>query len=52
MNEAIETRHLITLRGRGGIVRGTYHTAYGASSEAEHTGILILNSLSPTREGR
>jgi pimeloyl-ACP methyl ester carboxylesterase len=49
MNEAIETRELITLHGLGGIVRGTYHKAYGASSNAERTGILILNSLSPTR---
>jgi pimeloyl-ACP methyl ester carboxylesterase len=49
MNEAIETRQLITLHGLGGIVRGTYHKAEGASSEAQRTGILILNSLSPTR---
>jgi pimeloyl-ACP methyl ester carboxylesterase len=49
MNEAIETRRLITLHGLGGIVRGTYHKAEGASPEAQATGILILNSLSPTR---
>jgi pimeloyl-ACP methyl ester carboxylesterase len=49
MNEAIETRELITLHGLGGVVRGTYHKADGATSEGERTGILILNSLSPTR---
>jgi len=49
MNEATETRQLITLHGAGGIVRGTYHKAHGESSEAQRTGVLILNSLSPTR---
>jgi pimeloyl-ACP methyl ester carboxylesterase len=49
MNEATEARQLITLHGLGGIVRGTYHKAEGESSEARRTGVLILNSLSPTR---
>ena len=49
MNQATETRQLITLHGVGGIVRGTYHKADGESSEAQRTGVLILNSLSPTR---
>jgi pimeloyl-ACP methyl ester carboxylesterase len=49
MNEATETRQLITLHGVGGIVLGTYHKAHGESSEAQCTGVLILNSLSPTR---
>jgi pimeloyl-ACP methyl ester carboxylesterase len=49
MNEATETRQLITLHGLGGMVRGTYHKAHGESSEAPRTGVLILNSLSPTR---
>ena len=49
MNEATETRQLITLHGLGGIVRGTYHKAQDESSEAQRTGVLILNSLSPTR---
>jgi pimeloyl-ACP methyl ester carboxylesterase len=49
MNEATETRQLITLHGVGGIVRGTYHKADGESSEAQRIGVLILNSLSPTR---
>ena len=49
MNEATETRQLITLHGVGGLVRGTYHKADGESSEAQRVGILILNSLSPTR---
>jgi pimeloyl-ACP methyl ester carboxylesterase len=49
MNEATETRQLITLRGLGGVVRGTYHKPHGESSEARRTGVLILNSLSPTR---
>jgi pimeloyl-ACP methyl ester carboxylesterase len=49
MNEATERRQLITLHGVGGIVRGTYHKADGVSSEAQRTGVLILNSLSPTR---
>jgi pimeloyl-ACP methyl ester carboxylesterase len=49
MNAATETRQLITLHGLGGLVRGTHHQAEGASTERERTGILILNSLSPTR---
>src|ERR1700728_2111406 len=49
MNEATETRQLITLHGVGGIVRGTYHKASGQSSEAQRIGVLILNSLSPSR---
>src|SRR6202044_2039583 len=49
MSDAIETRQLITLRGLGGVVRGTYHKAGGESSEAQRIGVLILNSLSPTR---
>ena len=49
MNEGTETRQLITLRGLGGVVRGTYHRPHGERSEARRTGVLILNSLSPTR---
>ena len=49
MNEGTETRQLITLRGLGGIVRGTYHRPHGEPLEAQRTGVLILNSLSPTR---
>src|SRR5271155_2042587 len=49
MNEATETRELITLHGVGDIVRGTYHKPHGERSEAQRTGVLILNSLSPTR---
>lgn len=49
MHEVTESRQLIALHGLGGIVRGTYHKAHGESSEAQRTGVLILNSLSPTR---
>ncbi|MFZ0664724.1 MAG: alpha/beta fold hydrolase, partial [Acidimicrobiales bacterium] len=49
MNEATETRQLITLDGIGGIVRGTYHKPLGGGPGAPRTGVLILNSLSPTR---
>lgn len=49
MNEATEARRLITLRWLGGVVRGTYHKAQIESPETEHTGVLILNSLSPSR---
>jgi pimeloyl-ACP methyl ester carboxylesterase len=49
MNEATERRQLITLHGLGGIVRGTYHRPHDERSEAQRTGVLILNSLSPTR---
>jgi pimeloyl-ACP methyl ester carboxylesterase len=49
MNQATETRQLITLHGVGGIVRGTYHKVQGEGSAAPRIGVLILNSLSPTR---
>jgi pimeloyl-ACP methyl ester carboxylesterase len=49
MNEAAETRQLITLQVRGGNVRGTYHKAKQESPEDRRIGVLILNSLSPTR---
>jgi pimeloyl-ACP methyl ester carboxylesterase len=49
MNEATEARRLITLHGLGCAVRGTYHKAQFESPGAERIGVLILNSLSPTR---
>jgi pimeloyl-ACP methyl ester carboxylesterase len=49
MNEATEARRLITLHGVGSAVRGTYHQAQFESQGAEHIGVLILNSLSPSR---
>jgi pimeloyl-ACP methyl ester carboxylesterase len=49
MNESTEGRQLITLHGLGGIVRGTYHQAGGEGSGTRRIGVLILNSLSPTR---
>jgi pimeloyl-ACP methyl ester carboxylesterase len=49
VNEATETRQLITLRRPGVVVRGTYHRPHGEPFEAQRTGVLILNSLSPTR---
>ncbi len=49
MNEATETRRLITLPGLGGVVRGTYHKAQLERSGTKHIGVLILNSLSPSR---
>jgi pimeloyl-ACP methyl ester carboxylesterase len=49
MNEATETRQLISLHGLGDIVRGTYHKDDGESSGAQRIAVLVLNSLSPTR---
>ena len=49
MNEATEGRRLITLHGLGGAVRGTYHKAQFESPGTKHIGVLILNSLSPSR---
>jgi pimeloyl-ACP methyl ester carboxylesterase len=56
MKESIETRELIVLDGQDVIVRGTYHKTYqdslGAQSnpiKRDRIGILILNSMSPTR---
>jgi pimeloyl-ACP methyl ester carboxylesterase len=49
MNQATERRRLITLHGLGGAVRGTYHKAQFGSPGTKHIGVLILNSLSPSR---
>ena len=49
MNEETETRRLITLRWLGGLVRGTYHIAQLKGPGTKHIGVLILNSLSPSR---
>jgi pimeloyl-ACP methyl ester carboxylesterase len=49
MNEVTETRRLITLRWHGGLVRGTYHIAQLKGPLRKHIGVLILNSLSPSR---
>ena len=49
MNEATEARRLITLHGLGGAVRGTYHKPQLESPGTKHIGVLILNSLSPSR---
>jgi pimeloyl-ACP methyl ester carboxylesterase len=46
MNEATETRRLIALHGLGAVVRGAYHIE---SEGTQRMGVLILNSLSPTR---
>jgi pimeloyl-ACP methyl ester carboxylesterase len=48
VNEATETRRLITLHGLGRAVRGTYHLARLERS-GSRVGVLILNSLSPSR---
>jgi pimeloyl-ACP methyl ester carboxylesterase len=56
MKESIETRELIVLDGWDVILRGTHHKTYdngfGAQSsriKRDRIGVLILNSLSPTR---
>jgi len=56
MNEAIERRELITLDGRGVLVRGTFHRPRGSSFDSEpgasarnRIGIVFLNSLSLPR---
>jgi pimeloyl-ACP methyl ester carboxylesterase len=56
MNEALETRELITLEGLGVLLRGTYHKAYlqGADSktilnERGRLGVVFFNSLSIPR---
>jgi pimeloyl-ACP methyl ester carboxylesterase len=49
MNQATEARRLITLHGIGGVVRGTHHEAQLESSGTQRIGVLILNSLSPSR---
>jgi pimeloyl-ACP methyl ester carboxylesterase len=51
MQETIETRELFTLNGLGAIVRGTHHRTCGQVPGSEHIGVVILNSLSPTRAG-
>lgn len=49
MNEATEVRRLITLHVLGRAVRGTYHTSQLESPGTKQLGVLILNSLSPSR---
>jgi alpha-beta hydrolase superfamily lysophospholipase len=56
MNEAIETRELITLDGLGVLFRGTYHKPRNRSAHAKEvstgrnrTGVVFLNSLSIPR---
>ncbi len=56
MNQAIEGRELITLDGRGVLLRGTFHRPRGSSSDSEpgastrnRIGIVFLNSLSLPR---
>jgi len=56
MNEAIETRELITLDGLDVLLRGTYHRPHArasnsstAMSERSRIGILFLNSLTLPR---
>ena len=56
MNQAIDTRELITLDGLGVLLRGTYHRPQSSeaalsseSSRAKRVGIVFLNSLSLPR---
>jgi pimeloyl-ACP methyl ester carboxylesterase len=49
MNEATEARRLVTLHGLGCAVRGTYHKPQFESRGTKPIGVLILNSLSPSR---
>jgi pimeloyl-ACP methyl ester carboxylesterase len=49
MNEATEARRLVTLHGLGCAVRGTYHKPQFESPGTNPIGVLILNSLSPSR---
>jgi pimeloyl-ACP methyl ester carboxylesterase len=50
LNEAIETRELISLDGLGSVLRGTYHKPPQVDSNVRNSvGVLFLNSLSPTR---
>jgi pimeloyl-ACP methyl ester carboxylesterase len=56
MNQAIERRELITLDGRGVLLRGTFHRPRGSSSDSEpgastrnRIGVVFLNSLSLPR---
>jgi pimeloyl-ACP methyl ester carboxylesterase len=52
MQQLIETRELFTLGSLGVIVRGTHHKATDGGSgfqSSKPPGILLLNSLSPTR---
>ena len=51
MRETIEGRDLIELKGRDGIVRGTYHRARCRNSGGERPriGLLFLSGLSQTR---
>jgi pimeloyl-ACP methyl ester carboxylesterase len=49
MQEVIEARELFTLKGLGPIVRGTHHLACAPVPGSGPVGLVILNSLSPTR---
>jgi len=59
MKKKIETRELLTLEVSGHIIRGTHHEARNESFCAQsdlrnqdRIGVLLLNSLSPTRAGK
>jgi pimeloyl-ACP methyl ester carboxylesterase len=56
VDQAIERRELITLDGRGVLLRGTFHRPRGSGSDVEpgagirkRTGVVFLNSLSLPR---
>ena len=56
MNQAIERRELITLDGRGVLLRGTFHRPRGSGSDSDpcastrnRIGVVFLNSLSLPR---
>ncbi len=49
MQDVIEARELFTLNSLGAIVRGTYHRACEPAAASRPIGVVILNSLSPTR---
>jgi pimeloyl-ACP methyl ester carboxylesterase len=56
VNQAIERRELITLEGRGVLLRATFHRPRGGGSDSEpgastrdRTGVVFLNSLSLPR---
>jgi pimeloyl-ACP methyl ester carboxylesterase len=51
MQEVIESRELFTLNCLGAVVRGTHHRGGEDAADSGRMGVVILNSLSPTRAG-
>ncbi len=49
MPDVIESRALFTLNCLGAVVRGTYHRSGEVVPSSGRIGVVILNSLSPTR---